>query len=224
MRRALVDVDWLRAYDGVRMGDDWFVSFCPMVRARSFACLTKPLYEYRMHGNSLTDAYDYSYPNTVLSMHGCKMDLARSDLGACLSEGLIETSTLVELAGAVAFIPACPTDYTRYTQTLDKVRTLDLFVELLFRRLSSVPVLYRIPLELLRSQRYRVLFCIKRLASAVRRRHVGAHRLPDTSRLISRSPVRAFFHLESGWQARPRCLLLDGSNGLSPLRRNPFST
>lgn len=183
IRTSLIDIGWLKAYSSVRMGDDWFVSFGPMVRARNFACCAEPLYEYRMHGSSMTDAYDYSYPDTVLSMHGCKISLAHSNLGACLSERRIEVSTLIELSGAIALIPARPEDYVRYTQVLDEIRISEPFDKLLSRSLPAVPLLYRIPLNLLRAKRYRALFFIKRIASVLRRRHVGASRWPVASRL-----------------------------------------
>ena len=170
IRKELFDTNWIRKFSEIKMGDDWFVSFCPMTSARSFSYLPLGVYGYRLHGTSMTDAFDYGYPTTLLVMHECKMRLADSDLGSCLSNDRIAVSTLIEIAKAIALIPAAPHDVSCFFSMLDALENNGELKRLYQRYRKELHPFFRLPLFLLFKHRFFSILRIKQLASRLRQR------------------------------------------------------
>lgn len=170
IRKDLFDLAWLRRYVETRMGEDWFISFVPMTNAKTLSCVNEPLYGYRIHTDSMTGSFDCNYPRTVLQMYECKMKAMKRLDGLDVSLNRCRACSLVELAKAVALIPAMPDSFRRYCKMLDQLRDDPRLFELLNESLDDVPPLFRIILSMVKRGRYRTLFLLKTTSSLLRKR------------------------------------------------------
>ena len=170
VRRELFDLAFLASLSTASMADDWLACYAPMLRGRSFSYLPQVLYVYRVHGDSMTDAYDYGYPSTLALVHSLRLRAVAAGLAdACQEERSYETF-LADCAKAIAYIPGKPRDYGRYRAMLGELRRAPLFLEAYGRAAPALPVLFRLPLALLMSKHDRLLWYVKQVASALRRR------------------------------------------------------
>ncbi|MDO4431824.1 MAG: glycosyltransferase family 2 protein [Aerococcaceae bacterium] len=170
IKRELFQLDAVKQFSKVTMGEDWIWSYYPMTTAEHIVYTSKPLINYRILPTSLTSQYDTKLYQTLGSIHQLNMEWLTHSSQSSLSREQIELKYLKDMAKTLAYIPGKVTNKSAYLQMLKDIRTNSSLKMLYERYRSQLSMLYRLPFYLLYRQHDGLLLQLKHLFAKLRKR------------------------------------------------------
>lgn len=159
IRRDLIEINELASLPRITMTEDWIHSFYPIIRSRSAAYIAEPLYNYRMTNGSMTALFDpLIYDSSKIIYHLRKEYKEQNVAGNYVAP---EKWFLVKLSKTLVYNRAVVKDKKVYINYLKAIVEDDEFHGIYERGKKSVSLLYRIPLELLLSKKFEMLYTLK---------------------------------------------------------------
>lgn len=159
VRRDIIEINELASLPRITMTEDWIHSFYPIIRSRSAAYIAEPLYNYRMKDGSMTALFDpLIYDSSKIIYHLRKEYQEQNVVGNYV---MPEKWFLVKISKSLVYYRAIVKDKKVYINYLKTIVEDDEFHGIYERGKGSVSLLYRIPLALLLSRKYEMLYFLK---------------------------------------------------------------
>lgn len=170
IRRELFDMAQMIKLPRATMGDDWLLSYYPLLASETIAYIDNPLINYRILPTSLTSQYDTGWYETLSLVHDLSQQWLVTVPESRLTSQMIDFKYLVDLSKALAYIPGQVKDKDAYLDMLRKIAANKALKELYIQQKKQLSFLYRLPFILLYSNHHTYLLQIKRLSAILRKR------------------------------------------------------
>lgn len=170
VRRELFALEKITALPAATMGDDWLLSYYPLLASQTIVYTSQPLVNYRILPTSLTSQYDTGLYQTLILIHELSQQWLSATPMTHITSQMLTIKYLQDLSKAIAYIPGQVKDEESYLSMLNVISSDKELRHLYGEYKPTLSILYRLPFELLYRDAYKSLLQLKRLSAILRKR------------------------------------------------------
>lgn len=170
VRRELFELEKILTLPAATMGDDWLLSYYPLLASQTIVYTSQPLVNYRILPTSLTSQYDTALYQTLVLIHELSQQWLSVTPETNVTSQMLTIKYLQDLSKAIAYIPGRVENKASYLTMLQVIGSDKEVSSLYQEHKQTLSLLYRLPFELLYRGAYMSLLQLKRLSAILRKR------------------------------------------------------